>query len=193
MGNMFSAYFSVGWEHIISWSAADHVLFVMAMVAMYGWRQWRAILMLVTAFTLGHSVTLVLSTFNLVSLPSRWVEFAIPLTICITSLYNAFQTKLPPKTLGFAYALAACFGAVHGLGFANALKSLLGKTDSIFLPLLGFNLGVEAGQLVVVAVLLCIGAAFVNGAKANQRHWMLFLSGGAFFSAAIMVADRWPF
>jgi hypothetical protein len=100
---------------------------------------------------------------------------------------------MPPKTVAFTYALALCCGAVHGVGFANALKSLLGKTESLFLPLLGFNLGVEAGQVAVVAILLLVCAICVDVAKVNQRHWMLFLSGGAFFSAAIMLADRWPF
>jgi hypothetical protein len=190
---MFSAYFSLGWEHIVSWSATDHILFVMALVGLYGWRQAKTVLLLITAFTLGHCATLVLSTLNLVSLPTTWVEFCIPLTICVTALYNVLQKRIPPKTVAFTYALALCFGAVHGLGFANALKSLLGKTESLFLPLLGFNLGVEAGQVAVVAVLLLVCAISVDVAKVNQRHWMLFLSGGAFFSAAIMLADRWPF
>lgn len=188
----FTEYFKMGWEHIVSLGALDHLLFIMALAAIYTLKDWKQVLILVTAFTIGHSTTLVLSVFNLVKVPSSWIEFLIPCTILITAAANLFHQKFSPKNFRFNYWLALFFGLIHGLGFANGLKSLLGKGESVVVPLLGFNLGVEVGQILVVMLLLLITWIVLNGLRFKRREWVLFLSGGAFISSLHMALERWP-
>jgi hypothetical protein len=189
---MFEAYFKIGWEHIVNWGAFDHLLFIMALAAIYTFKDWKQVLILVTAFTIGHSVTLALSAFNIIRFSSSWTEFLIPCTIAITAFANTFQKKFAAKNISFNYWLALAFGLVHGMAFANGLKSLLGKSGQVFVPLLGFNLGVEVGQIMVVFIILFLSFVVINLMKYNRREWVLFLSGGAFFASLIMAVDRWP-
>jgi hypothetical protein len=191
--NMFWDYFKIGWEHIINRTAWDHLLFIMALSALYLFRDWKQVLVLVTAFTIGHSATLVLATFNLVRFSSAWIEFLIPVTIMITALYNIFKKKAAKGTMTLNYLMALVFGLVHGMGFANGLRSLLGKESEILVPLLGFNLGLEAGQVVVVLGVLIIAAILQGGMRVNRKDWILFISGGAFFAALVMAMERIPF
>lgn len=191
---MFIEYFKLGWEHIMSWTAVDHLLFVMALVATFFLKDWRMVMILITAFTIGHSLSLALSTLKIIRFPSRWIEFLIPLTICVTALANAFKAKSVSKQqLRFSYVVALFFGVIHGMGFANGLMSLLGQHESLLLPLLGFNLGLEAGQIAVVVAFLLLSAFCFSVIKIKQREWVLFISGGAFFSAVVMLYNRWPF
>ena len=189
---MFKMYVELGWEHIISWGAADHILFVVALASIYTLKDWKAVLVLVTAFTIGHSLTLALSAFNIVRFNTRWVEFLIPCTIIVTALANLFQKKFSPQNFRLNYWLALFFGLIHGMGFANGLSSLLGRGESKLVPLLGFNLGLEAGQVTVVAGLLLLGWIFLNLVKVNRREWVVFFSGGAFMVAFTMALSRWP-
>ncbi len=192
MQSVFESYFGVGWQHILSWGAWDHLLFIIALTVIYSFADWRQVLILVTAFTIGHSITLALASFNVVRINSRWVEFLIPCTIVLTAFSNAFIKKFNHKTVRINYYLALFFGLVHGMGFANGLRSLLGKEDNIFMPLLGFNLGLEAGQLAVVLGLLVVVAIVTNLFKVNRREFVLFVSGGAFMAAVLMALDRIP-
>src|SRR5438045_3074644 len=123
--NDFSFYFRLGWEHIISLEAVDHILFLMALAAVYTLTEWKAVLVLVTAFTVGHSATLALSTLNLLTVPSKLVEFLIPCTIVITALSNLFQKHRTPRYIRLNYFLALFFVLIHGLEFANALRFML--------------------------------------------------------------------
>lgn len=190
---MFSDYFSLGWEHILGWGAWDHLLFIMALGAIYSVKEWKPILVLVTAFTIGHSVTLALSAFNLIRYSSSWIEFLIPCTIVVTGLSNTFIKKYTGTGIRINYFFALFFGLIHGMGFASGLKSLLGKETSITLPLLGFNLGLEAGQIVVVAILMLFALLMLSIFKVNRRDYVIFLSGGVVISALIMALDRIPF
>jgi len=192
MQSVFESYFELGWEHMMSWGAWDHLLFIMALVAIYTFRDWKQVLILVTAFTFGHSITLVLSTFNVVRFKSDWVEFLIPCTIAITAVANVFIKKFKPENIRLNYYLALGFGLVHGMGFANGLRSLLGKEEKLFMQLLGFNLGLEAAQIGTVLVLLTIAAILFGAFKVNRREYVLFISGGAFFAALLMALDRIP-
>src|ERR1700712_4906221 len=133
---MFLEYFKLGWHHIIHW---------VALSAIYTLKDWRQVLVLVTAFTIGHSITLALSVFNLIHVASKQIEFLIPCTIIATAIFNLFQKKFTPKGISVNYLLALFFGLIHGMGFANSLKSLLGRSHSIVVPLLGFNIGLEVG------------------------------------------------
>ena len=188
----FRFYFGLGWEHIISWAALDHLLFITALAAIYLLKDWKQVLILVTAFTIGHSLTLVLSVLDIIRFPDKWVEFLIPCTIVITAIVNLFQKNFTHKSIRINYFLALFFGLIHGMGFANTIRFMLAKDQSIALGLLGFNIGLEVGQIVVVAILLLFGYLFVNMFKINRREWVVFLSAGVFGLALKMMLERIP-
>jgi len=189
----FFLYFELGWEHILDWQGYDHILFVTAFCAIYSLTQWKQVLWLVTAFTVGHSVTLALSVFNQIRISTHLVEFLIPVTILVTALFNILVKKPKPATAKFSYGLALIFGLIHGMGFSNYLKSLLGKSTNIVGELFSFNLGLEAGQLVIVLVVLLLSWLVISFFKAPQREWSLFLSSTIFGVALNMALERLPF
>jgi hypothetical protein len=186
-------YFKLGWEHIISKDALDHQLFIAALVAIYLLKDWKQVLILVTAFTIGHSLTLALSVLDIIRFNSKWVEFLIPLTIVITAVSNLFQKKFTAKSIRINYFLALFFGLIHGMGFANSIRFMLASDQSIGWSLLGFNIGLEVGQIVVVAVLLILAQICTGLLKINRREWVIFLSAAAFGLSLKMVLDRFPF
>ena len=192
--NDFGLYFSLGYKHIADLNGIDHILFVMALCLRYQPGDWRKILILVTAFTIGHSITLALSVFNLVQYSVKWIEFFIPVTIVITAISNLFVKKFVFRSkFPVIYFLALFFGLVHGLGFSSYLKSLLGIDDNIVAELMAFNLGLESGQLLIVACVLLISFIFVNILKCNRREYLLFITGGIFALALQMAIERIPF
>ena len=189
----FWLYFQLGREHIADWQGYDHILFVTALCLRYLLKDWRKVLILVTAFTIGHSITLALSVFNVINIPSTWIEFLIPVTIVITALSNVLTADTEPKgKFPLVYFYALFFGLIHGLGFSNFLKSLLGKSSSIVGELLAFNLGLEAGQLIIVAVVLLVSWLFVSMLKVPRRPYTVFLSCVVFGVALIMAIKRFP-
>ena len=194
MNDFIILYFTLGREHILDWQGIDHILFVMAICVRYQFADWRKLLVLITAFTIGHSVTLALSVFNLIHFSTKWIEFLIPATIVITAISNVFVKKFVYKTkFPFIYFMALGFGLIHGLGFSNYLKSLLGKDESIWLQLLAFNVGLEVGQLVIVASVLIVSLILVILLKINRRDYILWMSGGVFALAMEMCLHRWLF
>lgn len=153
--NEFWIWFSTGVEHILSISGYDHILFVTLLVFTYCFNKWGKLMMLISAFTIGHSISLGLSVTNHVQLPQALVEFLIGLSILITSVHHLITfNKTEQKNSIFLIFIVVFFGLIHGLGFSYLLKSLLGKEDSIFIPLLCFNLGLEVGQLIIVSAVL---------------------------------------
>ena len=189
----FSFYFGLGWQHIVSWNALDHLLFIAALSAIYLLSDWKQVLILVTAFTIGHSLTLVLSVLDIVRFNSKWVEFLIPCTIVVTAFTNLFQKKFTAKSIRVNYFLALFFGLIHGMGFANAIRFMLAKDQSLGWGLFGFNVGLEAGQIVVVIILLIVAWVILNFFKINRREWVIFLSAAVFSLALKMVIERIPF
>ena len=190
--NDFSFYFSLGWTHIISIDALDHLLFILALTATYQLNDWKKVLILVTAFTIGHSTTLVLSSFDIIRFSSKWVEFLIPLTIVITGMLNFYQPEKNNKRQWVNYAIALFFGLIHGMGFANTIRFMLASSQSISIPLLGFNLGLEAGQIIVVALILSMAWLLVTKARLNKKVWTNLLSVIAVITAVYFCIDRWP-
>ncbi|PIQ50329.1 MAG: HupE / UreJ protein [Cytophagales bacterium CG12_big_fil_rev_8_21_14_0_65_40_12] len=176
--DQFKLYFQLGYEHIIDLNGFDHILFVVALCAIYLAQDWKKVLILVTAFTIGHSITLALSTFELVNFRSEIIEFLIPVTIFITALSNLFKKEggLNQKALNLNYFFALFFGLVHGLGFSNYLKSLLGKSESIVTQLLAFNLGLELGQIIIVVIFMIISFVFTGLFNVARRDWKLVIS-----------------
>ncbi len=190
----FGLYLTLGIEHISDLAAYDHILFLTALCAVYSLKLWKKVLILVTAFTLGHTLTLALATLNLVPIPTRLIEFLIPVTILVTAVWNVFQggDRLARGGHGFKYATALFFGLIHGLGFSNYLRSLLGTEGSIVLPLFSFNLGLELGQVMIVVIVLLLSFLLVDVLGMKRREWVLILSGAAMGVSAILCVERWP-
>ncbi|KMQ67040.1 HupE / UreJ protein [Chryseobacterium sp. FH2] len=189
----FLFYLNLGWEHIISLDALDHQLFVLALIAVYSYNDWKKVLILITAFTIGHSVTLALSILDIIRINSAWVEFLIPLTIVITSLDNILMKNKKQTLMRANYYLALVFGLIHGMGFANTARVMIAKNQSIAIPLLGFNIGLELGQVVIVFAILILLFILLNIVKINKKDWILFVSSGVFALSLKMTLERIPF
>ena len=189
----FGFYFKEGIFHITDWKGYDHILFVMALCLPYLLKDWKQILILVTAFTIGHSITLALSVFNKIIISSTWIEFLIPITILITALENLSQKNTDQQHTRWRYISALIFGLIHGMGFSNYLKSMLGKDESIITQLLAFNIGLEAGQLLIVAVVVILSFIAIQIFNVKRKEWNLFVSGGIFGLSFVMALERLPF
>ena len=206
---MFAVYLELGFEHLLDLRGYDHILFLAGLCAAYSLARWRDLLVLVTAFTIGHSVSLALATLRLVSVNSSLVEFLIPVTIVATALTNlAGLRRDDPSAHRVAarplrYALALAFGVIHGLGFSNFLRIALGDERNLFVPLLSFNIGLELAQIVVAGAVLALGAAVVSGVRAlrgaakpetgfPRKAWNAAVSLAVGGTAATMALQRWP-
>jgi hypothetical protein len=193
----FQTYLQLGFQHITDLNGYDHILFVVALCAIYRLRDWRRVLVLVTAFTVGHSITLALATLRLFSYRTDFVEFLIPVTILATAVANFFHKEPSERrqrpdgatSPRLRYAMALLFGLIHGLGFSNYLRSLLGREASIVQPLLAFNVGLELGQLLIVAVVLLLTFLVVDVGKARKHDWKLILSGAVAGIALVLIKD----
>jgi len=191
--NAFTLYVELGWSHIISMDALDHQLFLTALMSVYLVRDWKRILILVTAFTLGHSLTLALSVLDWIRFASEWVEFLIPVTIVLTALFNFLQPEPTENMRRVKYALAAGFGLIHGMGFANNIRFMLVPDESLLGNLLAFNLGLELGQIAVVIGLIGMGYLLVNRLGLPQRYWFIALNAASFGVALWFSLQRVPF
>ena len=188
----FWMYTQIGFNHIANLSGMDHVLFVAALCIRYQFSDWKKWLILITAFTIGHSITFVLSVFNYLDFSTNWIEFLIPVTILITSISNMFVKKFSFKSrFPVIYFFALFFGLIHGLGFSFYLKSLLGLQQNIAPALLAFNLGLEIGQILIVMAILVISFIFVTLLKASRREFILIVSGGILALSLQMAIERY--
>lgn len=153
--NSFNIWFSTGWQHILDLDAYDHILFVTLLAFAFPPKNWKSLLILITAFTIGHSLSLIFSVISKQSVSAAFVEPAIAFSILFTALYQLFLSLKTQKPI-VLYFSTLCFGLLHGLGFSFLLRSLLGNEQSVFLPLLYFNLGIEVGQLFIVLLIVGI-------------------------------------
>lgn len=185
-------YFILGWQHIISLNALDHQLFILALIVLYTLPEWKHVLILITAFTIGHSITLALSTLHILAVPSNLVEFLIPCTILITAAANIIKPATGLRKIQLNYLFAMFFGLIHGLGFANALQFMLARDQSLGWSLLSFNLGLEAGQIAVVIFLLMIAHIFISYFKINRRYWIVTISSVVLLVSIKMIIERFP-
>ena len=167
----FKLYFQLGMEHILDIRGYDHILFVVALTTIYLIKDWKRVLILVTAFTIGHSITLALATLHIIKFNSDLVEFLIPVTIFLTALANLLRKRAEQssKKIQLNYWLALFFGLIHGMGFSNYLRSLLGSDTTIFTQLLAFNLGLEIGQIIIVLSFMVLSFLFVDIIGVTRR------------------------
>lgn len=191
----FQLYLTLGLQHIADFKGYDHILFIIVLCAVYQLKHWKKVLILITTFTIGHSISLVLATFDFVRIPGDWVEFLIPVTILLTATGNLFQRK-EAYSKGhhkYKYILALFFGLIHGLGFSNYLRSMLSREDSLAGPLFSFNLGIELGQILIVSCFMLAGLLVINVMKARTREWNLVISGAGIGISLILIFERLPF
>ena len=203
----FLVYLRLGFEHITDVGGYDHLLFVAALTATDLGR-FRRLFWLVTAFTVGHSITLALATLNLVRVDTSLVEILIPVTILATAAVNAFSWGIGPRPESpedsspeepiesetrVRYLLAVGFGLIHGLGFSTFLRAALGWEENIFLPLLSFNIGLELGQLAIIAVLSLIALLLIRGLGLTRRAWVLGVSAITGGMALVLLLQRIQF
>lgn len=180
---MFSDFFKLGIEHILDPNGFDHILFVTVLCVLYDIHQWKNTLILVTAFTIGHCLTLTFSALDTIRVNTELVETLIPITIMLTAIFNiitVFNKSNNEKNIRFNYLLAMFFGLIHGLGFSNYFRAIMGKEQEIVKPLFAFNLGVEAGQIVIVACVTLLGYVLVNVFKLPKKYWTAIVSVIAF-------------
>ncbi|TXH20438.1 MAG: HupE/UreJ family protein [Chitinophagaceae bacterium] len=191
--NDFIFFLEEGWKHIISVDALDHQLFVLVLTIIYGLKDWKKVLILVTAFTIGHSITLALSALNIISISSSWVEFLIPLTICITAAWNIMIKGETTHKISANYFMALIFGLIHGLGFANTIRMLLASNQSLVISLLGFNVGLELGQIVIVILILLLSFFLTQVCKIQKKWLVITISLVVLILAGKMAFERTPF
>lgn len=174
----FVFFFNEGLFHVLDWNAYDHILFLIALVVVYDFRDWKKILWLITLFTLGHTVSLILAAYNVVRVNSDLVEFLIPLSIFITAVVNIIlsrgNTKNTKTNINLIFALF--FGLIHGLGFSTYFRMIIGSQEDKLLPLLEFALGVEGAQIIVVFFILLFGFVFQNIFRFSKKEWILMIS-----------------
>jgi hypothetical protein len=188
--NDFVFYFRMGWDHIISLDATDHILFIAALSLVYTLGEWKKVLILVTAFTIGHALTLVLSVLDIVRFKDTWVEFLIPCTIMVTAAFNIFLRDFSPRSLRVNYLLALVFGLIHGMGYANAIRFSLSREQHLGWSLFSFNLGLEIGQIFVVLLLLLLTWVFTRTTVISRKQWVMGLSALILVLSFQLALDR---
>ena len=186
----FLFYLNLGWEHIISLDALDHQLFILVLVAVYFYQDWQKIFLLITAFTLGHSFTLALSVLDVFRLSSTLVEILIPVTIMLTAFDNILFRENQNKLMKINYVLALFFGLIHGMGFANTARMAMASEQNITVPLLGFNIGLELGQITVVILVIAVLFFLSKFLQFQQKYWIIGISVVAILLSAQMILQR---
>ncbi|MFN4085556.1 MAG: HupE/UreJ family protein [Spirosomataceae bacterium] len=194
----FLTFLQLGFEHITDLNGYDHILFVLSLCAVYTIWDWKRVLILVTAFTVGHSITLALAALQILSFDQDLIEFLIPVSILITCLTNLFQQngrngQILQERKTLRYLFAAFFGLIHGMGFSTYLRSLLGKSSQIVNELLAFNIGLEIGQLLIVIASFVMSFLAIEIFKIKRTIWNLisssFLAGMTFH----LLLEKWYF
>lgn len=173
--SQFWVYFELGLDHVLDWQAYDHVLFIVVLVASYGFTTWKRVLGLVTLFTVGHTLALFLSVYKILKIDPNYVEFLIPVTILATAIFDIATAgkKVRNTNYNLLYFTTAFFGLVHGLGFSSYFKMIASGTSNKFWPLVEFALGIEAAQILVVLAVMIIGFVCQNLLKVSKRDWII--------------------
>ncbi len=195
--NDFWIWFSTGLQHILDVNGYDHILYIISLCILFSFNEWKNVLILVTAFTIGHSLTLAFSVLDVLTIKQAYIETLIPLTILTTCIINicvrrfgSDQQDLKGKTFMLNYVLALLFGFIHGMGFSYLLKSMLGKEESIVFPLLSFNFGLEIGQLIIVVFTLLFSLFLVRFTRIKKPGLVLFISSAVFGISFLLFVQR---
>jgi len=177
---------------VLDFSAYDHILFLIVLAVVFSFKEWRRTLLLITFFTIGHSITLALAAYKVVSFNVDIIEFLIPITIFITGVINViFVGKINQKNV-INLIFALFFGLIHGLGFSNYFRGMIGKSEEKMMPLLEFALGIEAAQIIIVLGILIIGSILQSLFRVTKRDWILVTSSIVIGFSIQMILERYP-
>jgi hypothetical protein len=188
----FNLWFQTGLEHILDLEGYDHICYIFALAISYRIMQWKPLFIQITAFTIGHSLSLAASTLELVKIPQPIIELVIPLTIvitCLANIYNSFKND-NSISVTLNYSMALSFGLIHGLGFSYLLKSMLGKSGSIIFPLFSFNIGLEMGQILIVAFVFLLTYIVEKSNIFSHKYWTRAISITIGLIALNLLQDR---
>lgn len=193
--NEFWLWFNTGTEHILDINGYDHIIYIIALCAQFYFTDWKKLILIVTAFTIGHSITLAFSVLNLVVVKQIYVEVLIPLTIiitCIINISNKNLSNINKKQTNFYinYFLALFFGFIHGMGFSYLLKSMLGKEESILFPLFSFNLGIEFAQILIVFFMVVLSVFLSKFTRIKKDNFKFFISSAIFGISFLLFVQR---
>ena len=202
---MFPVYLQLGFEHIADLEGYDHILFLVALCAVFSYKDWKKILVLATAFTIGHSITLALSALDILRFDSKLIEILIPVTILLTALKNLFFKIKKESLWNLSYLLPLFFGLIHGMGFSTFFKSSVKEetkssyfnsdkevadTSDVTLQLLAFNLGVELGQILIVMIFMLLNFICIRLLKVQMKWWTYCFSILAIILSLYMIYQR---
>lgn len=189
----FWLYFNLGLYHVLDWQAYDHVLFIIALCAAYGWASWRRLLLLVTMFTLGHTISLFISHYKLFAVSPAWIEFLIPLTIITAAVYNLMKAgrNTAQERVGLLFVVTVFFGLIHGFGFGRYYNQI--NEEGNLAPLLEFALGIELAQVIIVLAFLAVGYFLYSFFRINHRDWVMVVSSIVIGMTLPMLIENWPF
>lgn len=181
----------MGLFHVLDIKAYDHILFLIVLAVVFGFVDWKKVFWLVTLFTIGHSISLTLAAFEIIQIKVEIIEFLIPVTIFITGVTNIFNAKKISKTKDSVNLFFALFfGLIHGLGFSNYFRGMIGREDDKLVPLAEFALGIEIAQIIIVLCILILGYVLQNMMKVNKRDWILVTSSIVVGFSIQMMLDR---
>ena len=189
--NDFTLYVKMGLNHVLDFSAYDHILFLVALCVVFNVKEWKRVLWLVTLFTVGHSITLALSAYKILNIDVALIEFLIPVTIFITGVFNIVNLKREEanaNNINLIFALI--FGLIHGLGFSNYFRMMIGQEEDKLLPLIEFALGIELAQVIIVSGILLIGFILQKFAKLKKQYWIMASSILVLIISAKMIWER---
>lgn len=189
--NDFMLYLKMGLFHVLDIKAYDHILFLIVLAVVFGFLDWKKVFWLVTLFTIGHSISLTLAAFEIIQIKVEIIEFLIPVTIFITGVTNIFNAKKISKTKDSVNLFFALFfGLIHGLGFSNYFRGMIGREEDKLVPLAEFALGIEIAQVIIVLCILILGYVLQNMMKVNKRDWILVTSSIVVGFSIQMMLDR---
>jgi len=189
----FWLYFKLGLEHVLDWNAYDHILFLVVLCVPFTFISWRRLLLLVTMFTLGHTMSLLLAYYNVVSVSSNWIEFLIPITILVAAIFTMLRAGKVGRTekIGVLYLVTVFFGLIHGFGFAGYYRMI--NIDGGILPLFEFALGIEVSQIIISLIVLLLAFLAQTFFRFNQRDWVLVVSSIVVGMVIPMLVENWIF
>ena len=167
-----------GINHVLDINAYDHILFLIVLTIPYAFKDWKRVFLLVSMFTLGHTLSLVLAAYSVVRVNAQIVEFLIPITILVVALFNVFTSGkgAQKEKVGVLFLSTLFFGLIHGLGFAREFQMLLGDSDSKLVLLLEFALGIELAQVIIVFLVLFLGYIVQTIFRFSKRDWIMVVS-----------------
>lgn len=183
----------LGFSHVWDWQGIDHLLFLAALCLPFSARQWKPLLWLITCFTIGHSLSLILASFEVVAVSSTWIEFLIPVSIAATAVYNIiYAQRVWVRSDRLVMWVTLFFGLVHGFGFAGYFELIRDVEQPLWSSLLFFALGIEAAQIVLGALMLLLSFVVLNALGRNRRDWVLVVSSVIIGILVPIIIERWP-